>query len=321
MINLHWYKLIFACNVAVIHCLPLTHHTFWTAESSTYGNVWSCPDLLSINVLSGWSITAAAERSLLFPHGKLPEIPILICKRQQGWILIQSCWSGESEQREVVASIMSKSWSRAGVKNDQARHQLSATESPITGWEAPLSFINFSPAWKGQAPAHPSLLIWMLSLLSCTEDPGLWKRHRCLSISMLQVFVWSWTLSLIVNSSRCTYLTFIWWNMHVSGALDPYPHTHLSHGEEAVLSTIRTTPLNYISQYNCSLQTLRLTSNIQTVQKCINKLICFQFDCGKMNITLLVIEANTGQNKIKHCRLIPASTSLTHSAPNRTQVE
>lgn len=55
-------------------------------------------------------------------------------------------------------------------------------------------------------------------------------------------------------------------------------HTHLSHREEAALSTIRTTPLNYISQHSYSVQTLHVTCHVRGWQKCINKRIYLRLD-------------------------------------------
>lgn len=141
-----------------------------------------------------------------------------ICKRQQGWILIQSRWSGESEHREVAASIMSKSWSRAGVKNDWARHQLSGTESPITGWEVPLSFIYCRPAWKGQAPAPTSFLLLMLLLGIVKDFSELYGGSRSVKTSVLvHQQVWAWSP---INALFCLFF-FLNWSVSRTGQNSP----------------------------------------------------------------------------------------------------
>lgn len=134
-----------------------------------------------------------------------------ICKRQQGWILIQSHWSGESVHREVTASIMSKSWSRAGVKNDRACHQLSGTESPIESpWEAPLSFIYCSPAWTGQAPAHTSFLLLMLLLVIVKVFSMFHEGFRCVKTSVpLHQHVASFTKKCIFCVRVCVCFAII----------------------------------------------------------------------------------------------------------------
>lgn len=75
---------------------------------------------------------------------------------------------------------MSTSWRRAGVTNDQARHQLSGSESPVTEWEEPVIYIR-KPSMEGTGLRTSIPLIMNASisvseffLLSCTGAPGLW---------------------------------------------------------------------------------------------------------------------------------------------------
>lgn len=105
-----------------------------------------------------------------------------------------------------------QSWSRAGVKNDRACHQLSGTESPIPGWKAPLSFIYCSPAWTGQAPAHTSFLLLMLLLVIVKVFSELHKGFRCVkTLVPLHQHVASFNMKCIfcVRVCVCVLLLFL----------------------------------------------------------------------------------------------------------------
>lgn len=97
---------------------------------------------------------------------------------------------------------MSESWSRAGMTNDQACHQLSGPESLITEWEEPVIYI-LQPSMEGTGPGHPSLLLWMLLQLGILLS--VWVNYFCWAIQRLQDCDTHWALC-ITYISCCASL-------------------------------------------------------------------------------------------------------------------